>query len=262
MVQGQADIGGGVEGHGLARSQDVDQVGIACPHGHGKASADDIPQDVKEHDVGPVFFVSPELLQLFQGRDDRPACTALAGEGTPCLGAEDAGKAGPDHILRRKGLSASDMVHDRMAGAGAEDSQHGGDSLLSRLPVRAGRIRPGLVPESRSDQRIGAQEPRGVGLGVTPDLQNGQALLREGRRYVGDRRGLADASFSVKCDFDHCSLLLLLMKIGQRPRGPAGSFSLISLQAGRSVSRIQLQAGRLLFRLPPAGSCPHSRIRE
>ena len=150
-----------MQGHVLAGGDDEDPVGVAVPHGQGKAAADHVAQHVVDDDIGLKALVGPFFLQLFQGGDDAPAGAAQTGGGAARLHADHARVAHAHHVVQAVVLLGADQV------------QHGGRLLA--LPEQHG----------------------GIGLGIAADLHDLIALFRPGRRQIGRRGGFAAAAFAV-----------------------------------------------------------------
>ena len=156
------DVVGGVERHELAAGDQKDRVGVLPADRNGKAAAYHVAENVVKHVV--VFVLYLVALQKLERGDDAAPRTAHAGPGSPGLYAADAPVSLTQYRIDDGGL----------LGHVLQIVQHGGKSASVH------------------------QQPCGVVLGVTADLQHPLASLGQRGRQVGADGGLADAAFSVK----------------------------------------------------------------
>ena len=143
-------------------------VRIAAPHGHGKSAADHIPQDIIEDNIGAKKIIDTDFIHLLKGSDDSAACTALAGKRSSRFGAENACRSGLHDLLCGKGLPGPDVIHDRKG------------VTLPHSPDQGGYVK---VPVCCFFAAC-PQEPCGIRLGITADLQHSEAPLRQGNGEI------------------------------------------------------------------------------
>ena len=184
---------------------------IALAHGHGKTAADNIAQNIVENDIRTEKIVNADLLHFFQRRDDSAAGTSLPGKRPSRLSAEHTGISGLNNVLRGKGLSGTDMIHDRKGGTRAHPPDHGSNIGIHRLIL-------GITGSNlTADQTAGSgnlvhhpgirpKESCRISFGIAANLQYFQTALCESDGNIGHCGRFPNAAFSVKCYLDHKSI--------------------------------------------------------